>query len=214
MISGSALSTELRRRLFGKKKRLHQELSKAVEQVKKDLFEQKVLASMKKADLWISVNGATELAGPNDRPLSRFEIKQAEFFLSTGRFWKKRNHFPLVVRLLYGTAKLPRSHNMAEKAKVKSWREQDGAYASLTFSHPHARAIDRGTPPKVITSNSASPFAKLFFFWQKEGKFMITSKVNHPGIAPRHYVQSIKDDAYQALLIEVTYVITEIWNDR
>lgn len=54
----------------------------------------------------------------------------------------------------------------------------------ISANTPYAKFVEAGTSPHVITGN---PW--LTFYWQKAGSWVRFRRVNHPGTAPRPFME-------------------------
>jgi len=83
-----------------------------------------------------------------------------------------------------------------------------GATALSDKGYPYPKLIEQGSPPHVIEGNPL-----LAFDWPKEGVFVITHSVQHPGSSPKPFVQPsldyIKDDIEELIGSEVVSKLGE-----
>lgn len=75
-----------------------------------------------------------------------------------------------------------RSGKLRSATQTFEWKS--GLHAGIVNKTKYAKFIENGTRPHVIAARRA-PF--LHFFWAKEGRWVTTKKVNHPGTQQRPF---------------------------
>lgn len=96
--------------------------------------------------------------------------------------------------------------NMLDSIEVDNWGDgtaEVGATATSDEGFPYPVVVENGSNPHVIEGNPL-----LAFDWPKEGVFVITHSVQHPGTSPKPFVQPsldyIQQDVEDLIGSEVT----------
>lgn len=87
----------------------------------------------------------------------------------------------------------PRTGALQKATKARYVRTSRGGVVRAENRKPYAAAIDKGAKPHVITARR-QPY--LTFFWAREGRWVRTRSVNHPGNRPYRFLSRAVEAAH------------------
>jgi HK97 gp10 family phage protein len=92
------------------------------------------------------------------------------------------------------------------RQKIETQRIELAAYEVISAA-PHARAVERGTDPHVITPDSADALA----FEGQNGELVFRQRVNHPGTPAQPYLGPAMKEHQSELVENINEAINELF---